>query len=319
MRHTLQRSDAPAGKGGSASGRSRRLRRGGGTWWTGLAFSAPFLILFAVFGLIPLAYSLFLSFTDMTLRDIQTPFAVNFVAFGQFAALFKDAAFLQSLRNTALYVIFGVPLTLALGLALALALDKGIDKFRSFFRVGFYTPVVTSIVAVAVVWRYILQPGDDGLLNVMLSWLGISGPDWLNSTTWALPSLIAMSVWRNTGNMMVILLAGLQSVPPETQEAAHVDGAGAWRTFWSVTFPQLKSTILLATIMLTIGFLQFFEEPFNMTRGGPLGTTTSVSMFVYNQFGYGKYAYGTAAAYVLFVIIAALSVLQFRALRERDN
>lgn len=206
---------------------------------------------------------------------------------------------------------------MSLGLALAVALDKGIDKFRSVFRVGFYTPVVTSIVAVAVVWRFILQP-DGGLLNEVLSWFGIQGSDWLNSTTWALPSLIAMGVWRNAGNMMVIILAGLQSVPVETQEAAHVDGAGAWRTFWSVTFPQLRATVLLATVILTISFLQFFEEPFNMTRGGPLGSTTSVSMFVYNQFGYGKYAYGTAAAYVLFVIIAALSVFQFRMFREKD-
>lgn len=301
---------APAGGDGATLRRGRRRL-------TGLYFSLPFIAGFAIFGLIPIVASFVLSFTDMTVRDIRNPFSVEFVGLEQFQRLFADQAFLQSLGNTAFYVVVGVPFTLAAGMALALALDRGINRFRSFFRVGFYTPVVTSIVAIAIVWRYLLDP--EGLINSVLGLFGISGPNWLNDTQLAMPALVAMAVWRGMGNMMVILLAGLQAIPPETREAAAVDGAGAWRSFWHITLPQLRPTILLAMILLTGGYLQFFEEPFVMTRGGPLGSTTSISLFVYDQFGFGKYAYGTAASYVLFVIIAALALLQFRILRSRDD
>lgn len=297
----------------SAAARRARRRRSA----TGVAFALPFILVFVVFGLGPLVASAVMSFTDMTIADIRHPWAVGLVGPEQFSLLLQDAAFLQALGVTASFVLLSVPLTLAAGLSLALVLDRGITRFRAVFRVGFYTPVITSIVAVAIVWRYLLQP--DGLLNSLLEVVGVSGPNWLNDTRTALPSLVAMSVWRNMGNVMVIFLAGLQTVPRETIEAAAVDGAGSWRTFWSVIFPQLRPTVLLATVMLTIGFLQIFEEPFVMTSGGPLGSTTSLSMFVYDQFGYGRYAYGTAAAYVLFVIIAALSVLQFRVLRSKES
>lgn len=283
---------------------------------TGWLFSTPFVLVFAVFGVVPLVASLAMSFTDLTIRDIRTPFAVDFVGFSQFAQLFRDEAFLQALGNTIAFVVFAVPLTIAVGLVLAVLLDKGINRFRSAYRVGFYTPVVTSIVAISIVWRFILQP--DGLLNGVLASIGIQGADWLNSTQWALPSLVVVAVWRNMGTAMVLFLAGLQSVPPETHEAAMVDGAGPLRRFFSITLPQLQPTMLLVVVLLSAGLFQFFEEPFVMTGGGPLGSTTSISLFVYQQFGYGDYAYGTAAAYVLFVIIAALAVLQFRLLRSRS-
>lgn len=283
----------------------------------GLLFALPFILVFIAFGVGPLLASAAMSFTDMTVSDIRNPFAVEFVGIDQFIQLFQDSAFWQALGVTMTFVLMSVPLTLAVALALAVVLDRGITRLRAVYRIGFYTPVITSIVAVAIVWRYLLQP--DGLLNSALETVGVQGPNWLNDTSTALPSLVVMSVWRSMGNMMVIFLAGLQSVPRETLEAASVDGAGAWRSFWHITLPQLRPTMLLATVILTIGFLQVFEEPFVMTAGGPLGSTTSLSLFVYNQFGYGRYAYGTAAAYVLFVIIAALSVLQFRVLRSKEN
>jgi multiple sugar transport system permease protein len=196
------------------------------------------------------------------------------------------------------------------------ALNNGITRFRSAFRVGFYTPVVTSIVAIAVVWRFILQP--DGLLNLILGWVGIAGPDWLNSTEWAMPAMILMAVWRNMGTLMIIFLAGLQNVPTEVLEAAEVDGANAWQRFFTVTLPILRPTLLLGAVLLSVGFLQFFEEPFVMTKGGPLDSTLSVSYFTFNQFGFGKYGLASAASYVLFIAIALLSLIQFRTLRSKD-
>ncbi len=165
--------------------------------------------------LVPLASSFLMSFTDMTARDIQNPLNVNFVGLDQYIALFQDPRFLKSLRVTGIFVIVGIPLTMVLAMALAVALNSGINRFRAFFRVGFYAPVVTSIVAVSVVWRYMLQP--DGLFNSVLSLVGIDGPNWLHDSFWALPALILMAVWRNTGTLMVIFLAGLQSIPTEVK------------------------------------------------------------------------------------------------------
>lgn len=264
----------------------------------------------------PLVSSFVMSFTDFTSRDIENPLSVGCVGLDQYAALFGNPQFLHSVLNTAYFVLAGIPLTTVLALALAVALNSGITRFRTAFRVGFYTPVVTSIVAVAVVWRFILQP--DGLLNVILGWVGIAGPDWLNSTTWSMPALIMLAVWRNLGTLMIIFLAGLQAVPGDILEAAQVDGANAWQRFMKITLPMLRPTLLLGTVLLSVGFLQFFEEPFVMTKGGPLDSTLSVSYFTFNQFGFGKYGLASAASYVLFIAIALLSLIQFRALRSKD-
>ncbi|WP_433889133.1 carbohydrate ABC transporter permease [Streptomyces sp. CA-111067] len=280
------------------------------------AFALPFVLLFASFTLIPLLSSFVMSFTDFKSADVQTPFAVNFVGTDQYTKLFHDEQFLHSLRNTAYFVVVGIPLTMGIALILAVALNSGITRFRTAFRVGFYTPVVTSVVAVAVVWRFILQP--DGPLNAVLGWFGISGPDWLNSTTWAMPSMIAMGVWRNMGTLMVIFLAGLQTIPAEVTEAALIDGAGPVRRFTRITIPLMRPTLLFGSVLLSVWYLQFFEEPFVMTQGGPLDATLSVSYFAFNQFGFGNYAYASAASYVLFVAIALLSMVMFRALRNKD-
>jgi multiple sugar transport system permease protein len=239
------------------------------------------------------------------------------VGLQQYIDLFGDARFLKSLGVTATFVVVGIPVTMAVALALAVALNSGIGRFRAAFRVGFYAPVVTSIVAVSVVWKYILQP--DGLLNTVLGWAGIQGPNWLNDTTWALPSLILMAVWRNVGTLMVIFLAGLQAVPQEVQEAAVMDGASPWRRFRSVTLPLLRPTLLLGAVLISVGYLQFFEEAFVMTQGGPLDSTLSTAFYTFEQFGFGKYGFASAASYVLFLAIALLSLLQFRLLRSSDD
>jgi len=275
----------------------------------------PFLLLFSVFTAWPVISSLYMSVTDIKSKDLRSPFAVDFVGLENYARAFSDETFRQAALNTAYFVVVGVPLTLGFALAAALALDKGITRFRTVFRVGFYTPVVTSIVAVAVVWRFLLQP-DSGLVNTVLAWVGIKGPDWLGSTTWAMPSLIAMASWRNFGTAMIIFLAGLQAVPSMLHEAAAIDGASTWQRFRHITLPLMRPTMLFVTVTTGIGYLQFFEEPFVMTRGGPLDSTISMSMYTYKQFGFGNYGFAAAMSYVLFVVIVVLTGLQFRLLRS---
>ncbi|GAA3635425.1 sugar ABC transporter permease [Kineosporia mesophila] len=279
-------------------------------------FCLPFVLVFGIFMLVPLLGSFGMSFTDFTARDIRSPFAVNFVGIDQYTALFGDPRFRQAMLVTGLFVVVGIPLTMTVALALALALNSGSGRIVSLFRVGFYAPVVTSIVAVSVVWRYILQP--EGLANQALSLIGIQGPDWLNDSTWALPSLILMAVWRNVGTLMIIFLAGLQAVPQDVHEAAMMDGAGGFRRLISVTLPLLRPTLLLGAVLISVGYLQFFEEAFVMTKGGPLDATLSVAYYTYQQFGFGEYGLASAASYVLFLVIALVSLVQFRLLRSQD-
>ncbi len=301
-----------AGRSPTTITRQRARHQGLVAWM----FALPFVLIFGVFMLLPIVSSLLMSFTDFTARDIQAPFAVKFVGIEQYTGLFGNPQFLKSLGVTAYFVVVGIPLTMIVALLLALALNSGIDRFRSAFRTGYYVPVVASIVAIAVVWRFILQP--DGFLNTVLGWFGIQGPNWLYSTTWAMPAMILMAVWRNCGTLMIIFLAGLQTIPTEIKEAASLDGANAWKRFTRITVPLMRPTLLLGAVLLSVGYLQFFEEPFVMTDGGPLDSTLSVSFFIYNQFGFGKYGTAAAASYVLFVIIVLLSLVQFRALRSKD-
>jgi multiple sugar transport system permease protein len=299
--------------GGTRSGSAAVRRRHTLAAWL---FALPFVLLFAVFMAGPVLASLTMSFTDFTSRDLRNPLAINLVGLENYTKLLSDERFLRSAFNTFYFVVVGIPLTMGIALALAVALNSGIERFRTVFRVGFYTPVVTSIVAVAVVWRFVLQP-DSGLLNTVLGWVGIQGPNWLQSTVWAMPSLIAMAAWRNMGTLMVIFLAGLQTIPKDLYEAAMVDGAGAWRRFRSITLPMLRPTLLFGAVLTGVGYLQFFEEPFVMTKGGPLDRTLSAAYFTYNQFGFGNYSYAAAASYVLFLAIVVLTLVQFRLLRSR--
>ena len=289
-----------------------RLREGRAAWILAL----PFCLLFLTFTLWPVIQSLFMSVTDTRSRDLRTPFAVEFIGLENFTRAFSDEKFLTSAGNTAYFVLVGVPLTMALALAAALALDKGITKFRSAFRLGFYTPVITSIVAVAVVWRFLLQE-EYGLFNTVLGWFGIDGPNWLGDPNWSMPSLIMLAAWRNFGTGMIIFLAGLQSVPWSLHEAAAIDGANTVQRFRHITLPLLRPTLLFVTVTTSIGYLQFFEEPFVMTRGGPLDSTLSMSMYTYQQFGYGNYGYAAAMSYIIFVVIAIVTAIQFRLLREK--
>jgi multiple sugar transport system permease protein len=295
----------------------RAAVRSGAEARAGLLLSAPFILLFLAFTAWPVVQSLYMSFTDMSRNDVQSPFAVNFVALDNYVRAVNDPTFRKAALNTAIFVVVGVPVTILAGLAAAVALDKGITKARGFFRMGFYTPVITSIVAVAVVWRFLLQP-DFGIVNQVLGAVGIQGPNWLGDERTALLSLIMMAVWRNFGNAMIILLAGLQGVSWELHEAAALDGASTWQRFLHVTLPALRPTLLFVLVTTSIGYIQFFEEPFVMTQGGPLNSTLSASMYTFQQFGFGKWGYAGAIAYLTFAVILVVTIVQFRLTREKD-
>lgn len=300
---------SPSPRRGGSGGRA--IREGRAAWILAL----PFCLLFLIFTAWPLVQSLFMSFTDTKSRDLRGPFAVNVIGLDNFTKAFSDPVFRKAALNTAYFVLIGMPLTLGIALAAAIVLDKGISRFRSVFRLGFYAPVITSIVAVAVVWRFLLQD-EFGLINTVLGWVGINGPNWLGDPNWSMPGLILMAAWRNFGTAMIIFLAGLQGVPWVLHEAASIDGAGAWQRFRHITIPTLRPTLLFVSVTTSIGYLQFFEEPFVMTNGGPLNSTISMSMYTYKQFGFGNYGYASAMSYIIFVVIAIVAAIQFRLLRD---
>ena len=296
----------------SATGTARLRRRHTLIAW---AFCSPFLLLFAGFYVWPLLASFLLGFTNMTSRNLRAPLNADVVGLGNYAELLVDPRFMRALINTLYFVGVGVPMTMGVALAIAVALNSPLLRFKSLLRAAYFLPVVTSIVAVAVVWRYLYR--DDGLINSALALIGVSGPNWLNDPMWAMPAMILMAVWRNLGIPMVIFLAGLQGIPKDLYEAASVDGASKWRCLHSITLPLLRPSMLVVTVLLSIGFLQFFEEPFVMTNGGPLDSTTSISYYVYDQFGYGQYGLASAAAYVLVAFIGLFSAVQFWLFRSR--
>ncbi|MFE2938115.1 carbohydrate ABC transporter permease [Streptomyces sp. NPDC059255] len=305
--------------GGPGGPRRRRKPSMGVQNVAGWLFSTPFLVLFLVFMAVPILATLAMSFTDFGLRNVTRPLDAEFIGFENYVKLFQDDKFLTSLFNTAYFVVVGVPLTVLLGLVVAVLLNNGIDRARTFFRVGFYAPVVTTIVAVAVVWRFVLDPSD-GLVAGLFSEVGLTAPDFLGSEALAMPSLIAMAVWRNMGTVMVLLIAGLQAVPTEVREAARLDGAGVWQEFRQITVPLLRPTLLYATVITTIGYLNVFEEPFVMTQGGPSDSTLTVSLNMYREgFNFFHMGYASAMAYVLFVVIMAITVLQLRLLKDNTK
>lgn len=298
------------------SGAPARVSRGLRAPMVGWGFSLPFVLLFFLFVLGPVAGSLAMSFTDLSSRDIRNPLNVNFVGFENYVELFGDAVFLRSALNTLLYVGVSVPLTLALALALALAVNSGIQRFRTIVKVGYYIPFVTSIVGISVMWRFMLTP-DSGLVNELLSVFGIDGPAWLQNEASALPALIFIVVWRNVGMIMIIFLAGLQDVPQEMLEAGRIDGANAWQRLTKLTLPVLRPTTLFAAVAMSLWVWQVFEEPYVMTRGGPLNSTSSLSLYAFEKFGFGDYSTASAASYVLFLGVLIGVVLLFRLLRPK--
>lgn len=283
----------------------------------GWIFAAPWTFIFLIFLAGPIVAALLLSFTNFGLLNLANPFNVHFIGVQNYVKLFQDQTFLTSALNTLYFVVVGVPLNIVLSLLLALGVNQGVGYVRSLFRVGYYLPVVTSIVALAVIWRYVYNP-DVGLLNSFLHLFGLSGANWLGNPALAMPSIIIMSVWHNMGSAMIIFLAGLQGIDRSLYEAANIDGAGTFARFRNITLPLLRPVMLFVTVITSIGFLQVFAEPFVMTNGGPLNRTLTVSIYLYQQgFNFFNQGYASAMAYIMFVAIVLLSFAQFRLLRPQ--
>ena len=284
---------------------------------TGVAWLllTPFVLIFVGFTAVPVVASLAMSLTDIRSTDLRNPFGVDVVGFDNYLDLLYDPTFVRAALNTFYVVAVGVPLTMAIGFALALVLDHGIRRFRGVFRALFYAPVVANIVSVALIWQYAFN--QNGTVNAVLAAVGLAGPNWLGDERLAMPVVILLGVWRNFGTAMLLFLAGLQTLPKEVYEAAALDGAGRWRQLRSITLPLMMPTTLLVSVLLSVFFLQVFDEPYLLTNGGPLGTTESMALFTYHQFGFGNIGTSSAASFLLLIVVAVVSALQFRLLRSQ--
>ncbi len=281
-------------------------------------FLLPGMLVLLVFFFLPIAAALLLSLTDFDIYGIADASNVRFVGLGNYVELFQDPLFWTALKNTFYFVLVGGPLSVGTSLVAALLLDtKGI-RFKGFFRSAYFAPVVTTLVAVAVVFRFLYHTRY-GLVNYVLAWFGVEPVNWLGDPTWAMPAIILLAVWKNFGFNMIIFIAGLQSIPEHLHEAATVDGANPWQRFTTITLPMLAPTFLFVSIITMIGYFQLFAEPYVMTEGGPLNSTLSVVLYMYREgFKWWDMGYAAAIAFILFIIILIGTLIQLRLQKDQD-
>ena len=275
-----------------------------------LFFVSPALLAIGIFFFVPVIAALLLSFTDFDIYSLGNFAYARFIGLKNYLQLAQDPVFWKALKNTLYFLLLGGPLSIAVSLAAALMLQSKLVRFKGIFRTAYFAPVVTTLVAVAVVWRFVYHPRF-GILNYVLSWFGISPVDWLGDPNWAMPAIILMAVWKNFGYNMIIFVAGLQNIPDELYEAASIDGAGKMQQFVRITIPMLAPTTLFISVITMIGYFQLFAEPYVMTQGGPLNSTLSVVLLMYQQgFRWWNMGYSAALAFVLFAFILAGSAIQ---------
>ena len=282
--------------------------------WT---FVAPALAVLSVFFGLPVLAALLLSLSDFDLYALADWRNLRFVGLHNYADLLQTPLFWKSLGNTFYFVLVGVPLSIGTSLGAALLLHAPVTRFRAFFRTALFAPVVTTLVAVAVIWRYLFHTSY-GLVNWMLGHLGIAPVDWLGDPHWAMPTIILLAVWNNFGYNMVIFLAGLQAIPQDLYEAARIDGATRWRQFLHITLPMLGPVLMVVGVITVAGYFQLFAEPYVMTRGDPLQSTVSVLYFMFEEgFRWWNLGRASAVAFLLFLIIFAVTTLMLRLGRRR--
>lgn len=279
----------------------------------GWSFILPNFIGFALLTLIPVITLFYISFTNWNVFGVA-----QWIGLDNFERLFADASFRTALLNTLYYAAIHIPLTLAASLGLALLLNR---KLRgvAFFRTVAFFPYITSIVAIAVVWNMLFSP-EFGPINQLLRAVGVENPPgWTTSSAWAMPAVILVSVWREMGYYMLLLLAGLQTVPAQLYEAARMDGANAWQRFWNVTLPGLRPTMFFVTVMLTIGSFKIFDLILVMTNGGPGQSTLVLSQYIWQKgFVENQFGYASSVAVVLFFICISVTVVQFLVNKRRE-
>ncbi len=279
-------------------------------------FLSPALVVLVVFFFVPVIAGFGLSLTDFDLYSLGDMKSVRLVGLANYGKVLRNDVFWRALWNTLYFSLVGGPLTVAVSLSAALGVNAKAARFKPLFRTIYFAPVVTTLVAVAVVFRFLYHPRF-GMIDRGLAAIGLPTIDWLGDPRWAMPAVILLAVWKNFGYNMIIFIAGLQNIPEELYEAARIDGAGAWRQFRHVTLPMLGPTFLFVGIVTAIGYLQLFAEPYVMTRGGPVNRTLSAVMLMYQEgFRWWRMGYAAAIAFLLFLIIAAATALQMR-LQER--
>jgi multiple sugar transport system permease protein len=284
--------------------------------WT---FLAPALLLIGAFFVLPVIAGLVLSFTDFDIYAIGDPGVARVVGLRNYHQVLTEPDFWNALRNTLYFVVAGGPLSMVVSLGAALLVNSRRARMKGLFRVVFFTPVVTTLVAVSIVWRYLYHP-HYGLIDRGLGLLGIAPIDWLGNPHWAMPAIMLLATWKNFGYNMLILVAGLQSVPEELYEAAQLDGASAWDRLIHITLPSLQPTLLFVGVMTVIGQFQMFAEPYVMTQGGPLRSTVSVVLYMYEQgFRWWHLGLATSIAFVLFAIMLVATLVQLRLQREGER
>jgi len=270
-------------------------------------FLLPALLPLLIFRVLPMIASVGVSLTEWNL--LRPPVLVGL---DNYLGLLSDKNFHRALVNTLYYMVGYLPLVLGGALATAVLLNSKL-KGSSFFRGVYFLPVVTSWVVVALLWKWLLSP-EGGMVNYLLSLVGIDGPGWWTDRSWAMPSIILASAWKDLGFSMLILLAGLQNIPEHLYEAARIDGAGRWQRLRYITLPLLTPFIFFAMVLAMIGAFQVFDQVWIMTEGGPAGATTVVmEQVVKNAFKYGLMGEASAMSWVLFAIILSFTVVQLRA------
>lgn len=275
-------------------------------------FLAPALSAIFIFFFIPVIAAFIISFTDFDIYTLGNFSTLRFIGFDNYIKLFKDDLFWTALGNTFYFVVVAGPLSIAVSLIAALMLNSKLVKFKSLFRLSYFLPVVTTLVAVAIVWRFIYHP-NFGILNFLLSLFGINPIDWLGDPNWAMPSIILLAVWKNFGYNMIIFIAGLQNIPEELYEAADIEGASAFQQFKHITLPMLAPTTIFVSIITMIGYFQLFAEPYVMTQGGPLNKTLSIVQYMYQEgFRWWNMGYSASIAFVLFILIFIGTLIQFK-------
>jgi multiple sugar transport system permease protein len=275
-------------------------------------FLGPALAAIGLFFFVPVLAAFVMSFTDFDIYSLGDLRYARFVGMRNYLQLLEDPLFWKALWNTVYFLVVGGPLSIGVSLGAAVLLQSKLVRYQSFFRFVYFAPVVTTLVAVAIVWRFIYHPRF-GVLNFFLSLLGVDMIDWLGDPRWAMPAIIILAIWKNFGYNMIIFIAGLQNIPASLYEAASIDGAGTWQRFTKITLPMLAPTTVFITIITMIGYFQLFAEPYVMTQGGPLNSTLSIVLLMYQQgFRWWNMGYSAAIAFVLFACILVVSIIQTR-------
>ncbi len=281
-------------------------------------FISPALAVIGVFFLLPVVAALALSFTDFDLYALADVRNVRFVGLDNYLHLLTTPLFWKALGNTAWFVLLGVPLSIGTSLGAALLVNSKLTRAPTVFRTAYFAPVVSTLVAVAIVWRFILHTRY-GLLNYALGHFGLGPIDWMGDPHWSIPAIVILAVWKNFGYNMIIFVAALQAIPGDLYEAARIDGSSLWQELRHITLPSLRPTFTLVTVLTVAGYFQLFAEPYVMTRGGPLQSTVSVLYFMYEEgFKWWNLGSASAVAFVLFLIILAVTVVPLRVLRQDE-